>query len=306
MTRRRRFAQIIVLLSPLIVLGVVVRVDLAPIHFTPEILFEISLAGMLYPISNTLLSSWVVVLLLIVLALASTRRMSLVPSGLQNLMEALVEGIHSLVVNVAGEERGQKFFPIVATIFLFVLFSNWMGLLPGVGTIGFVHEGAEGEAELIPLLRPPSTDLNMPLALALISVGLSQVFGVQTLGFLGYVGKFINVRRLIRFVKALVRPQPGERPLAYLGNGALDLITGLIELISEVAKIIAFTFRLFGNIFAGEVLLLVMAFFFPFLLPLIFFLFETFVGFIQAFIFAILTLFFMTLATTAHVEAEHH
>ncbi|MFQ5946050.1 MAG: F0F1 ATP synthase subunit A [Anaerolineae bacterium] len=302
MSRRQRILLIVALLVPVVYLGIRVRVELPEISFIPEVLFSIDLAGFTYPVSNTLISTIIVSFLLVVVAFLTTRRMALVPGSVQNAAEALIEVIYNQIVEVAGEDRARKFFPVVASIFLFVLLSNWLGLVPGFGTIGVeeVHE-VEGHAEevLVPLFRAPSTDLNMTLGLALVSVTLAQVFGMQALGVFGYWGKFINIRRLLR----LANPGPDERPGTLLFNGILDLIVGVIELVSEFSKIIAFTFRLFGNIFAGEVLLLIMAFFFPFLLPLVFFLFETFVGFIQAFIFAILTLFFMTLATTAHGEA---
>src|SRR5262249_7027906 len=178
------------------------------------------------------------------------------------------------------------------TIFFFVITANWMGLVPGFGSIGY-WENVPGEEqqEFVPLLRAATTDLNTTLAIALTSVIATQVFGLRTLGG-GYVSKFINFR------------------------GPIDFYVGILELIAEFAKIISFTFRLFGNIFAGEVLLAVIVFLVPWIAALPFYGLELFVGFIQAFVFAVLTLVFMTLATTAHEhggaapgharEASHH
>jgi len=251
--------------------------------------------------------------------------MSLVPSGVQNVVEFIIETILNLCESVAGD-RARKFFPVVATIFLFVVTANLLGLIPGFGPIGTVTlggnatpaksivvfdipqvfaaqpGGGETVAELAPFVRSPSSDINFPLALAIISVTLTQVFGVQALGFLGYFGKFFNFVRLGKFFGGLVRGKPQMGDLAF---GLIDVFVGLVELISEVSKYISFTFRLFGNIFAGEVLLLIMSFLFL-ALPLIFYGLEVFVGGVQAFVFGILTLAFMSIATTPHGGGEHH
>lgn len=293
---------------------------------------SIPLLGHEFVITNTILAAWLSMLILIVLSFAATRQMKLLPTGLQNLVEAFLEAILNLVESVAGRERGRRFFPLVATIFLFVLVSNWMGLLPGYGTIGRIEEvsqggyqvreavlpvlnlkmniltakqATEGGGILVPFLRSAATDLNTPLALALISVLLTQYFGVKALGVLGYASKFFNVRRLFRFGAALLWLRPRKGLLGDLFNGFLDVFIGLIELISEFAKIISFSFRLFGNILAGEVLLAVVAFLIPWVASLPFLGLELFVGFIQAFIFAVLTLVFLTIATTAHGEGAH-
>lgn len=317
MTRRRRaylLAGIILvgLLLPFTPWGSFLRVQLPEIVVAPETLAHIQVGGFDLALSNTLLTLWLVMTLLIGVSLLGTRRMRLVPTGMQNLLEAAIEALLSLVVDVAGEDRGKKFFPVVATIFLLLLVSNWMGLVPGFGPIGLresVVQGEHVEEVLVPLFRSPSTDINLALGLALISVVLTQIYGMQALGVRGYIGKFIKIQRLIEFF-APVREEEGRgetrRRAGILAQAGMDIFIGLIELISEMAKILSFTFRLLGNIFAGEVILLIMAFFAPFFLPVIFFAFETFVGFIQAFIFAILTLVFMTLATTPHESAESH
>ncbi len=234
-----------------------------------------------FPITNTILATWVVMAVLVGTSVWATRRMQAVPTGLQNLAEMGVEALANLVEGVAGKERGKKFFPLVATIFIFILVANWMGLLPFFGTLGIVHE-VHGEPEFTPLLRSASTDLNTTLGLALISVATIQVFGVRYLGFRSYVGRFVTLR------------------------GPIDMFVGLLELISEFAKIISLSFRLFGNIFAGEVLLGVIGFLMPWVAIVPFMGLELFVGAMQAFIFAMLTLVFLVSATTSHEGAHEN
>jgi F-type H+-transporting ATPase subunit a len=271
---------------------------------------------------------------LVVLSLLATRRIpkdlgsasneALVPSGLQNVMEMIVEFIYNLSKEIGGH-WAPKFFPIVATLFLFVLFSNWFGLVPGVGSIGWLEhphdpdtvgyvangpiltgepatpeadaahaeEGAEEEHGsgyiVIPFLRPPSTDLNFTLALALVTVVLTQYFGIRALGA-GYFKKFFD---LSGFKQGVM-------------NGVIGVFVGLLELVSEFAKIISLAFRLFGNIFAGEVLLVVLAFLIPYVISVPFYGLEVFVGFMQAFVFLMLSLVFFNLATIGHGGEEHH
>jgi F-type H+-transporting ATPase subunit a len=259
-------------------------------------------------VTNSLVTTWLVMAILVILALAGMRKRALVPSGLQNMMEALVEAIWNLGEDVAGHKRARKFFPIVATIFFFVLVSNWLGLVPGVGPIG-IKEHLEGHEVLVPILRSPSTDLMTTAGLALISVILTQIFGVQAQGFFGYFSKFINVKGIWNVIGALAGFKPRDAKGPGMGMmifmAIVEFIMGLLELVAELAKILSFSFRLFGNIFAGEVLLAVIAFLVPYLLPLPFLGLEVFVGFIQAFVFAVLTLVFMTIATTGHGGAEH-
>jgi F-type H+-transporting ATPase subunit a len=326
----KRWLTILAVVAVWIIPGVFFRFGAAAVTASvavkPEVLFQ--LGG--FQITNTLFTSWIVILLIILFVVAATRKMALVPSGWQNVLEAIIEALYGLAQSVAGK-RGAKFFPIIATIFLYVLFSNWLGLIPGFGPIGIIaaHEGQQmpqgittidlppalahffgapsGEDEtallLAPFVRSPSTDINMTLALALISVILTQIFGMQALGFFGYWGKFFNVAKFFTFFRALIH---GKLQFGLLFYGFIDLFVGILELISEMVKILSFTFRLFGNIFAGEVVLLIMAFLF-FALPFPFYGLEIFVGFMQAFVFMILTLVFMTIATTPHGgAAEHH
>jgi F-type H+-transporting ATPase subunit a len=271
-----------------------------------EPIFAVPLVG--FEVTNTLLATWLSMLLLIVGSILVTRHLEMVPAGVQNLVEWGLSVLLGLIEDIAGE-RGRKFFPLVSTIFIFLLVSNWMGILPGFASVGLIHEAHSGGHEtrgisvagvdvyilegeevgeqgtgwtVFSFLRSAATDLNTPLALALISVVATQIVGVQAQG-IKYFKKFLSF------------------------DDVLGIVVGPLELVSEFAKIISFSFRLFGNIFAGEVLLAVLAFIIPYLVSIPFFGLELFVGLMQAFVFAVLTLVFMTMATMAHgPEAEEH
>lgn len=282
-------------------------VAMPEIALPAEPVFTLPAVG--FAVTNTLLATWLTMLLLIVGSIVVTRNMGMVPGGLQNLVEWGLGVLLGLAESVAGE-RGRKFFPLVATIFIFLLVSNWMGILPGFASVGLIHEahhgghqaqqvsvlglrvnilqaGEVGEHEtgwtVFSFLRSAATDLNTPLALALISVLMTQVVGVQAQG-LRYFSKFT----------------PSFKDV-------LGLIVGPLETVGELAKIISFSFRLFGNVFAGEVLLAVLAFIVPYLVSVPFMGLELFVGLMQAFVFAMLTLVFMSMATMGHgSEGEEH
>jgi len=228
------------------------------------------------PITNTLLMSWITMAVLIIVSVLATRKLKLIPKGLQNFVESIIEFILNFIDQITGSRKqSEKFFPLVTTIFIFILFSNWLGLVPGVGTIGFFEVlHLEGETRIfVPFLRSTNSDLNMTLALAIVSVVATQIFGIITIGFFKYISKYISKNPGLTFA-------------------------GILEAIAEFVKILSFSFRLFGNIFAGEVLLIVMAFLLPFIAPLPFMLLELFVGFIQALIFSLLTLVFLKSATS--------
>ena len=244
------------------------------VSITPEIITDIF--GI--PVTNTLITSIIATVVLLIIAYFATKKMKEVPNGLQNLFEAVIEALFKMIDSVT-ENRKQtyQFFPLVSTIFIFIILSNWLGLVPGFGSVGFfetAHDG--GHSTFIPLLRSANSDLNTTLALAIVSVTATQIFGIAALGILKYGKKFINFSSPITF------------------------FVGILELISEVAKMISFSFRLFGNVFAGEVLLVVIMTLVPFIAPLPFFALELFVGFVQALVFAMLTTVFLKMAVTAH------
>lgn len=297
-------------------------------------------------ITNTIVTSWVVVALMIALVYLMSRRWEMVPRGIQNLLEAIIESFYNLVVRIAGEKNGRRFFPVVATIFFFILFANWFSLFPIFNVIGLgqeeehgfvmekvdvgplpvtytnlsspadfpdnlkgevideedpqAHEKVEQKkeegkfvGELRPFLRGINTDLNTPLALAIMSAIFVEFWGISTLGFTTYGRKFFNVGGLVRGIRRL---SPGQ-----VFQGIIDAFVGFLELVSEMVRLISFTFRLFGNMFAGEVVILMFVFLIPLVVTLPFYFLEIFVGLIQAFIFAALTLVFGMIAV-AHGE----
>ena len=264
-------------------------------------------------ITNSMFTSMIVSAILITFALAVNSQLKHTnrPTGIQNFAEFIIESLQGLVQGITGNlKKTRLFLPLIATFFLWILLNNWLGLVPGVGTISIVEKSEQKEyvevqeaehsllvesvyavgseetsedghttTKLVPVLRPGTADLNTTLALAIISVLATQIFGVTYLQ-LGYFKKFINFSSPIMF------------------------FVGILELISEFAKIISFAFRLFGNIFAGEVLLVVMAFLLPIIVPMPFYGLELFVGFIQALVFSLLSLVFFNMATESHDE-EH-
>jgi len=235
-----------------------------------------------FVVTNTLVVAWVIILFLGSIVFLLNRNLREVPKGLQNLIEAVIEAIVNMVQSVTQDRKKTiKFLPIVATIFIFVILSNWIEIVPGLGTIG-IYKEVHGERELVPFIRSSSADLNLTLAIALVSVISTQILGIAGIGLSKYAGKF--------FISPFKKPY-------FIGT-----FVGLLELISEFAKIISFTFRLFGNIFAGEVLLLVVLTLAPYIVPLPFLFLEIFVGFVQALVFSMLTLVFLTMATTYHEE----
>ena len=289
-----------------------------------------------FKITNTMVTTWLAILALLAMSFFATRRLRDVPTGMQNFVELIIEGFLNLAESVAGPGKARKFLPLVLTIFLFIVTANWMGILPGFGTIGRIepvedvvhhlqemdeevdlndvriqvfdgdgsfgivpfgsvddeitaHEFEERGVEagkqaglLVPFLRSANTDVNMTLAIALVAMVMVHFWGFSTLGFLGHAGKFLNFK-----------------------EGPIGFVVGILEAISEVARVISFTFRLFGNMFAGEVLLVAMAFLLPVVGIIPFLGLELFVGVIQAFIFSMLTLVFASMATLSHGAEEH-
>ncbi|MDD9994669.1 MAG: F0F1 ATP synthase subunit A [Dehalococcoidia bacterium] len=283
--------------------------------------------------TNTMVTTWGAIVIVLLLGLIASRRASLVPSGWQNLFEVIIEYFQRIGEGLAGK-RGLTYVPLALSIFLFILVANWMGILPGFGTIGWIEspeevihhledkeehpdlskvkvnvfsgagtvgvmgfgsvdvtitaaeweewshsEESEGKQAgvLVPFLRSANTDVNTTLAIALVAMFFVHFWALRELGVFSHLRKYIN-----------------------FGQGPMWFFVGILEFVSEVARIISFTFRLFGNIFAGEVLLVAMAFLIPLIGVLPFMGLELFVGLIQAFIFAMLTLVFAAVASAAH------
>lgn len=232
-----------------------------------------------FPVTNTLLMGWLVVLTLTVVSVIFLRRPALVPAGVQNVFEFAAEGVIGLMEGSFGSrQRAEKYFPFIATIFIFILVSNWLGIFPFLGSVGIYEESHihPSQTVFVPLFRSSASDLNFTLALAVVSVVSVQFLGISAIGFFKHVGKYLSFKSPIQF------------------------FVGALEIVSEIAKMISFSFRLFGNVFAGEVLLVIISFLIPVIVPVPFLMLEIFVGFIQALVFAMLTLVFISIATVEH------
>ena len=246
-----------------------------------------------FSVTNSLFNSWLVVLIIIAVFWSLKKKISIVPKGFQNVLELAVEWFLGVFDSVTGSRaKSIKFFPLVFSFFIFILLSNWMGLLPGVGSIGQVV--AEGhEKVFVPFLRGGTADLNTTLALAIIGVVASHVFGVVALGAWNYFNKFVNIKAFLEIPKKVLKD-----PSILIVN-PIKAFVGLIEIVGELAKVASLSFRLFGNVFAGEVLLASMSALLAFGLPIPFMFLEVIVGMIQALIFSMLILAYLTMSTSA-------
>jgi F-type H+-transporting ATPase subunit a len=222
------------------------------------------------PVTNTLLMSWVVLALFVVLMVLGGRKISIVPGKFQTVAEWIVGDAQKFIHDTLEDKSlAFLFTPFLLALFFFILIGNWMEFIPGVESI--LYHTKEGHAGL---LRGMNTDLNIPLALAIIAFLTIEVSGIAKLGFFRYISRFFNLHSPIGF------------------------FVGLLELLSELIRLVSFSFRLFGNIFAGMVLVTVIKYLAPYVAPVPFILFEMFVGLIQAAVFTLLTLFFIKLAIT--------
>ena len=231
-----------------------------------------------FPLTNTILMSWLVTSVLLLGAFLLRRRLALVPGRIQGVTEMVIGGLYDFMVETLhSKSQALKFFGVVATIFLFIVINNWFGIAPILGSVGIYEAGEHGEI-FVPLFRSAASDLNFTLLIAITAVVMVQVFGIATLGFVKYAKKFF-VNPFKDFIGSFV---------------------GILELFSEVSKMISFSFRLYGNIFAGEVLLIIISYLMPYGAPLPFLFLELFVGLVQALVFAILTLVFIKIAVEQH------
>lgn len=236
------------------------------VNLAPEILGTV--AGV--PVTNTLLTSLIVSALLSIFAVWFSKKITLVPGKMQLFFEEILNYMYTFVEQTLEDvQAARKYFPLLMTVFLFISLCNLAEFIPGVHSIQFL-----GPTGMVPFLRGTNTDLNMTLALTLIVVAVIEFAGIAALGFVHYMKKFFTLESPVKF------------------------FVGIVEFVSELARIISFSFRLFGNIFAGQVLITVVTFFVPYILPAPVMMFEMFVGVVQAAIFTMLTLFFIKLATT--------
>jgi F-type H+-transporting ATPase subunit a len=255
-----------------------------------------------FPVFNTYINSTLVVIGFIIFAFFISRAVKKnlskanAPTGLLNFFESILETLMSYIDQVTHDRRKSlKFLPIVGSLFFFILVSNWVGLFPGIGSIG-IYQMHNGQMELIPLFRPANTDLNMTLAMAILGVVTSHILGIAAIGFFKYANKFIKLGDLWHGIKS------GSPIKIFVA--VIEFMVGIIEVFSEVAKMVSLSLRLFGNVFAGEVLLTVIASLIAFIIPIPFLGLELLVGLIQAVVFSMLILVYLTIATTE--IHEHH
>ncbi len=229
-----------------------------------------------FSVTNSLFLTLIVSLTLIGCSVIFSKRIRIIPGVFQSALEMGAEWLLDLMGQMLGSaKKAEQYFPLIATIFIFIMCCNLSGILPGVGSLLINNGGKE-----VSLLRSPAADLNFTLAFAVISVIFTNIIGAMAVGVFPHIGKFINFSNPIKF------------------------FIGILELVSEFAKVISLSFRLFGNVFAGEVLLTIVAFLAPYIIPLPFLFLEIFVGLIQSFVFAMLTLVSISLHTALH-EQEH-
>jgi len=238
--------------------------------FAPETIFQIGPI----PITNTVLNTLFVDALIIGGVFYLSKKLTLIPNNLfQNTIESIIETFYSLTESVA-QHAASKIFPYFMSFFLFILLINWSSLVPGVGTIGIFERG-----EFIPLLRGATSDLNTTLGLALVSAVATHMLSIKIVGIKDYIKRYFSLN-------------------------PINLFIGVLEIISEITKIVSLSFRLFGNIFAGEVVILTVSSIFAFIFPLPFLMLEIIVGLVQALVFSMLTMVFMAILTTSPKESH--
>jgi len=242
------------------------------------------------PITNTMITAWISIVVLFCLFFIGTRNMKLVPTGLQNFLELIVEAAANFIEDPAGKKHGRWFFSVCTTIFLFVVANAWVSLIPGFETISINGE---------PFLRNANTDLNVPAALAMVSFIFVEYWGFKAKGA-SYLKTFFHFGPLWQALK-LIFTGNFKAGAGGLLNGFVAVFAGLLEILSHLIRMMSFTFRLFGNMTAGMILVMIMLFLVPWVLPSIFYGMEAFFGFVQAMIFGGLTLGF---ACAAVMEEE--
>ena len=252
-----------------------------------------------FQITNALLTSWIAVIILIIIAIALRRKLAEVPKGIQNFFEIILDGALGLCDQITGNrEITNKVFPLAISVFFFVLINNWLGVLP-FGGFGLVETGG-GKSAFIPFVRSGTADINTTLALSLMAVIGANIFGIVSIGIWKTFNKYVNLKA-IGGIPGKVKADPMVLVVA-----PVTFFVGVLELVGEFAKVASLSFRLFGNVFAGEVLLLSMSALLAYGLPIPFLFLEIFVGVIQAFIFAVLVLLYFTIAAQDHDEHEKH
>ena len=252
-----------------------------------------------FVVTNALLTSWVVVGIIIVLAIFLRSRLKEVPGKLQNLFEIIVDGALELCDQVTNNRAlSVQIFPVAISVFFFILINNWLGIVP-LGGFGLLEEGEHG-LSFIPFLRGGTADINTTIALAFMSVVGANIFGIFSVGLWKTFNKYVNLKALGEIFTKITK----EPTIVIVAP--ITFFVGLIEIVGEFAKIASLSFRLFGNVFAGEVLLASMAALFAYAIPIPFLFLEILVGVIQALIFSILLVVYFTISATDHDEHGNH
>lgn len=253
-----------------------------------------------FTVTNSLLNSWIVVALIVILSVVIRRKISVIPKGIQNFMEIILEGALNLADTVTGSRKKTlTFMPVVFPLFIFIVLNNWLGIFPGIGSIGFIETSAEGKI-FIPLFRGATADLNTTIALSIMAVVLTHIFGATLTSGWKHLNRFVGVKLFLELPRKIFK----EKQYTAILTSPVQFFVGIVEIVGELAKMASLSFRLFGNIFAGEVLLGAMAAIFAYGVPIPFMFLEIIVGLIQALIFALLTLVFCSVMTMEH-EHEH-
>ena len=249
-------------------------------------------------ITNALLTAWVVVGIIILLSVVLRKKLSEVPGKFQNIFEVLIEQALGLFDQVTNNRHlSVKIFPVAISAFVFILLNNWLGLLP-LGGFGIIEQGEHGQA-FIPYLRGGTADINTTVALAVMAVIGANIFGVFSIGIWKTFNKYVNISALAQIFRDF-RKNPTIIIVA-----PITFFVGLIEIVGEFAKVASLSFRLFGNVFAGEVLLASMAAIMAYAVPIPFLFLEIIVGVIQALIFSILLVVYFTISASDHDHDDH-
>lgn len=252
-----------------------------------------------FQITNALFTSWIVVIFIVILSVILRSKLKEIPKGIQNVFEVIVEGALSLCDQVTNDRKlSLKIFPFAISVFFFVLVNNWFGILP-LGGFGLIEEGEHGLA-FIPFLRGGTADINTTLALSIMTVLGANIFGVFSIGLWKTLNKYVNLK-VIGDIGRKIKKDPTIVLVA-----PITFFVGLIEIVGEFAKIASLSFRLFGNVFAGEVLLVSMAALVGYIVPIPFLFLEILVGVIQALIFSILLTVYFTIGASDHDHEEDH
>jgi F-type H+-transporting ATPase subunit a len=252
-----------------------------------------------FAVTNSLIASWLTMIVLVGLSILLTHKMNLIPGKRQAMAEAIVEGLLNFVESVAGKKHARMLFPGVATIFIYVITNAYLALFPFFGSIGVI----EHDGKFAPLFRAANTDVNVPLSIAIMSFIFVESWGMRALGVSHYIGEFVNVRQMVQGLKELLTGKIGQAVMN-IAFGFINLFVGVLEIFSHLIRMLSFTFRLFGNMTAGEILILVSCFLIPLVFTIPFYGLELLIGLIQALIFSGLTLVFGTIAVSPHEESE--